>query len=114
MSCWPYNTRRWFRLRLQKLQRDPLCEMCLQTGEITVADVVDHRIPISKRGRKERSALEAYPALNRLASLCQSHHNQKTRYEQTGEDYLAKGCDVFGNPNDRNHPWNIERAKMKG
>ena len=68
--------------------------MCLQTGEITVADVVDHRIPISKRGRKERSALEAYPALDRLASLCQSH---------------------FGNPNDRNHPWYRKgAAKTKG
>ena len=32
-------------------------------------------------------------------------HNLKTRGEQTGENYLLKGCDVFGNPLDPNHPW---------
>ena len=88
--------------------------MCLQIGEIIPADVVDHRIPISERGRKERLAVEAFPSLNALASLCESHHNQKTRYEQIGEDYLLKGCDICGYPFDRRHPWYRDTVKTKG
>jgi hypothetical protein len=88
----------------------------LQAGEVTAAEVVDHRIPISEHGRKERSAFEAFPALERLASLCASHHNQKTRAEQLGQtDWMRAGCDVFGRPNDRDHPWNKQGAiKTKG
>jgi 5-methylcytosine-specific restriction protein A len=116
MSDWPYTTRRWERLRLLKLAQHPLCEACLQDGEVVPAEVVDHRIPISERGRKERSASEAFPSLEHLASLCASHHNQKTRAEQLGqEDWMRAGCDVFGRPNDRDHPWNKQGAiKTKG
>src|SRR5262249_9028532 len=82
----------------------PLCEACLQDGAVVPAEVVDHRIPISERGRKERSASEAFPPLEHLASLCASHHNQKTRAEQLGqEDWMRAGCDVFGRPYDRDH-----------
>lgn len=107
MSTWPYNTQRWMRLRELKFQESPLCEICLQQyAEVVPAEVVDHRIPISKDGRKERRAAEAFPPLDQLASLCARHHNEKTRAEQLGEkDYMIKGCDIFGNPNDRNHPW---------
>jgi 5-methylcytosine-specific restriction enzyme A len=105
MSVWPYSTRRWQRLRRYKLQMHPLCEACLQVGQIEPANVVDHRTPISKRGRKERMAAEAFPALDQLASLCESHHNAKTSAEQRGEDYMRKGCDVFGRPNDQDQ-WN--------
>ena len=115
MSCWPYTTRRWERLRLQKLARNPCCEACLQVGEVVPAEVVDHRTPISARGRKERSMSEAFPPLEGLASLCASHHNQKTRAEQLGEtDWMRKGCEIFGRPNDRDHPWNEPSvAKIK-
>jgi 5-methylcytosine-specific restriction enzyme A len=106
MSVWPYTSRRWERVRQQKMMRDPLCEACLQVGEIVPAEVVDHRVPISKEGREKRSAAEAFPPLDRLASLCESHHNAKTRAEQLGEkNWMHKGCDIFGYPNDRNHPW---------
>jgi 5-methylcytosine-specific restriction enzyme A len=109
MSCWPYNTRRWERVRQQKLMRNPLCEACLQVGEIVPAEVVDHRTPISKEGREKRVAAEGFPTLDRLASLCASHHNAKTRAEQLGEkDWMRKGCDIFGRPNDPDHPWNKE------
>jgi 5-methylcytosine-specific restriction protein A len=105
MSEWPYNTRRWERVRQQKMMQNPLCEACLQVGEIEPAAVVDHRNPISERGRKERLAAEAFPPLDQLASLCESHHNQKTRAEQLGENFMHKGCDIFGYPNDPNHAW---------
>jgi 5-methylcytosine-specific restriction protein A len=116
MSVWPYTTRRWERIRLLKLQESPLCEVCLQQfAEIVPAEIVDHRIPITKEGREKRLAAEAFPPLDALASLCQSHHNQKTRAEQLGEkNWMRKGCDIFGRPNDPDHPWNRERARMKG
>jgi 5-methylcytosine-specific restriction endonuclease McrA len=99
MSVWPYSTQRWQRLRLQKLRQHPLCEACLQVGEIEPATVVDHRTPIAKGG-------DPFPALDQLASLCERHHNEKTNAEQRGEDYMNKGCDIFGRPNDPDHPWN--------
>jgi 5-methylcytosine-specific restriction protein A len=108
MSVWPYTTRRWERVRLLKLQESPLCEVCLQQfAEIVPAEVVDHRNPISERGRKQRVMAEGFPPLEGLASLCAPHHNQKTRAEQLGEkDWMRKGCDIFGRPNDPDHPWN--------
>lgn len=83
----------------------PLCEACLQMGRIEVANAVDHRTPISKRGRKERSVEEAFPHLDKLAALCERCHNAKSAAEQHGEDYMRKGCDIFGRPNDLDHPW---------
>jgi hypothetical protein len=106
MSDWPYTTRRWQRLRLVKLAAHPCCEACLQVGEVVAAVAVDHRTPISERGRKQRLMAEAFPPLDALASLCAGHHNAKTRAEQLGEDYWRKGCDIFGRPNDPDHPWN--------
>jgi 5-methylcytosine-specific restriction enzyme A len=98
MSSWPYDTRRWQRLRRQKLQCHPLCESCLQLGRIEPATAVDHRVPIKRGG-------EPFPALDQLTSLCVSCHNGKSRSEQLGQDYMRKGCDVFGYPLDPAHPW---------
>jgi 5-methylcytosine-specific restriction enzyme A len=115
MSEWPYNTQRWQRLRRLKLQLNPLCEACLQVGRIEPAIAVDHRVPISGRGREARSITEAFPPLDQLASFCASCHNQKTRSEQTGENYLTKGHDAFGYPLDPRHPWYRSGAtKTKG
>jgi|SRR6516164_4762995 len=111
MNVWPYTTRRWERLRRLKLAMNPCCEACLQAGEVQAAEVVDHRVPISEHGRKVRSAAEAFPSLDALASLCASHHNQKTSAERLGEtDWMRKGCDIFGRPNDRDHHWNKQGA----
>jgi hypothetical protein len=84
MSVWPYTTRQWERVRQQKMARDPLCEACLQVGEIVPAEVVDHRIPITKEGREKRSAAEAFPHLDGLASLCANHHTRKRARNSLG------------------------------
>jgi 5-methylcytosine-specific restriction enzyme A len=104
MSVWPYTTRRWERLRRLKLRTHPLCEACLQVGKIEPAEVVDHRTPITKDCRERRGG-EAFPALDQLASLCAPCHNAKTRAEQLGENFMHKGCDIFGYPLDPHHPW---------
>jgi 5-methylcytosine-specific restriction enzyme A len=94
-----YDSKRWLRLRRMKLREHPLCEACLQIGQIKPATAVDHRVRIAIGG-------DPYPALDGLASLCARHHNAKTRAEQMGEEnYMLKGCDVFGYPLDPRHPW---------
>jgi 5-methylcytosine-specific restriction protein A len=101
MAVWPYTTQRWQRLRKQKLQRDPLCEACLQHGKIEPAIAVDHRKPIKAGG-------EPFPHLDQLAALCEGCHNTKTRAEQLGREpapKVVKGCDARGNPLDPNHDW---------
>ncbi|MEL6284357.1 MAG: HNH endonuclease [Pseudomonadota bacterium] len=37
-----YKLARWARLRARQLQRQPLCEMCLERGVTKLAEVVDH------------------------------------------------------------------------
>jgi hypothetical protein len=37
----------WRRLRLSKLQADPLCWWCLKQGRLTAANVVDHIVPMA-------------------------------------------------------------------
>ena len=98
MAKWPYSTQRWQRLRGYKLRVNPLCEACLQMGAIEPATTVDHRTPISAGG-------PPYPELDGLASLCTSCHSMKTKCELLGEDFMRKGCDIFGRPNDLDSPW---------
>jgi 5-methylcytosine-specific restriction protein A len=103
MAKWPYCLAMWQRYRGQKLQRDPLCEACLEVGRIEPAEVVDHRIPINAGGNP-------FPPLDELMSLCVRCHNAKTRAEQMGKVWTRgtraiKGCDVSGSPLDPNHCW---------
>ena len=102
MSKWPYSTQRWQRFRRMKLQRIPLCEYCLNEGQLTPAVAVDHIDRITKGG-------DPFPSLERVMSCCASCHNRKTRIvEQQGKPLTPKGirgCDAHGNPLDPNHPW---------
>ena len=102
MSKWPYSTQRWQRFRRMKLQRNPLCEYCLNEGQLTPAVAVDHIDRITKGG-------DPFPSLDRVMSCCASCHNRKTRIvEQQGKPLTPKGirgCDAHGNPLDPNHPW---------
>jgi 5-methylcytosine-specific restriction endonuclease McrA len=91
MSCWPYSTQRWQRIRRQRLQQNPLCEACLKQQRIEPAVAVDHVVPIKAGGA-------AYPALDALMSLCASCHNRKTRGEQLGRELPIRGCNVDGSP----------------
>jgi 5-methylcytosine-specific restriction endonuclease McrA len=49
MSKWPYSTRRWLRYRRMKLAQNPLCEYCLNEGQLTPAVAVDHIDRITPR-----------------------------------------------------------------
>jgi hypothetical protein len=64
MAKWPYTTQRWQRFRRMKLQQNPLCEYCLNEGQLTIAVAVDHKIAISKGG-------DPYPPLDELRESLQ-------------------------------------------
>ena len=103
MADWPYSTAQWKRLRLRHLALHPLCEGC--EPRLTVANTVDHRVPISAGG-------PAFPSHDGLASLCASCHSRKTArgvehgaVRTTRAIQPRKGCDANGNPLDPAHPW---------
>jgi 5-methylcytosine-specific restriction protein A len=69
-----YNDKRWrgrHGLRAQVLAQQPLCTICLEQHRVTLATVVDHRIP--HRG-DERLAFD----IDNLRPLCAFHHGQIT------------------------------------
>ena len=69
-----YNNNRWIKLRKQKLEDCPLCEICMAESEdgivnVNTADEVHHIIPILQKPEL------AYDYKN-LMSLCSYHHHQ--------------------------------------
>ena len=65
-----YQSARWRKLREQKLQEDPFCEVCARAKppRITPATIVHHRQPLKQGGDPfEWSNLE---------SICASCHNK--------------------------------------
>jgi 5-methylcytosine-specific restriction enzyme A len=107
-----YDSARWRKVRRIKLAADPLCEICKLFKVVCVADIVDHRIPITAGGPE-------FPTIDGLASLCIPHHNAKTRAEQLGRPFIPekvialddRGFDANGNPHDPLHFWNQERGR---
>ena len=65
-----YNSTKWKRLRKQKLNKNPLCEMCEKEGRVTPATVIDHIKPIRQGG--------APLDINNLMSLFRSCHAKKS------------------------------------
>jgi 5-methylcytosine-specific restriction protein A len=70
-----YRTARWQRLRLEQLQRYPLCAMCERESRIIVAEVADHRAGHKGDWRERFFDLEG------LQSLCLDHHREKSGQE---------------------------------
>lgn len=67
------NSRRWRELRRWKLQRNPLCELCLEEGFTSSAVDVHHIEPVERaHSIQEMEALCFNPA--NLRSLCIACH----------------------------------------
>ena len=74
-SIWRYT------LRPQHLKISPYCEECAKKGKyITQRVHVDHKIPW-KSGKTERERWILFTQ-GELTTLCQSHHNKKTRQDE--------------------------------
>lgn len=66
----------WRLARDRYIEAHPLCEMCLAEGFAKTAELVHHKIPISRWLQDndiERAAKSPHIASN-LMSLCRSHH----------------------------------------
>lgn len=70
-----YNTHRWVKLRLFKLQNNPLCEICLIVNKIEPAVQVHHLTPFM-----QGSSIESIKYLgfdyNNLQSICEECHKK--------------------------------------
>ena len=102
MAKWPYCTTAWKKLRLAKLNSEPLCFACKKRDQLVTASVVDHIKPISQGGKP-------FPSLDGLMSLCPSCHSEKTSgFDRTFgnvSNRRFKGCDANGNPIDPEDGW---------
>ncbi|WP_109994960.1 HNH endonuclease [Salinisphaera sp. LB1] len=86
-----YKSSRWQKLRARHLNKQPLCEYCLELEIVTSANTVDHIKP-------HRGDRKLFFDPNNLQSLCKLHHDSTKQREE----YLGKriGCDVNGMPFD--------------
>jgi len=75
------------------LQENPLCVMCEAEGRVSVAEEVDHIIPLFKGGADE---------IGNLEGLCLACHATKTVKDM---GYHKGGCDVDGYPLSDDHWW---------
>ena len=86
-SHW-YSHRRWRRIRAAHLLREPLCRHCLERGEITAAEHVDHIEPHKgDKGKFWRGPFD---------SLCAPCHSRKTAQEE-GKT-VKRAVSVTGEP----------------
>lgn len=95
-----YNTPQWKRGRVEFLS-DPahmFCVMCKEAGRKYVqATIVDHIKP--HKGNEK-----LFYARTNWQGLCKHcHDGLKSLQESHG---YTMGCDVYGNPIDKGHPWN--------
>lgn len=76
-----YQSTNWKKLRVSKLQQQPLCEMCLQKGIVTPAVDVHHLDSYLNYEGTER----LYKAFNysNLLSVCKQCHSYLHRYGTT-------------------------------
>ena len=86
----------WAKIRHRILRRDfGLCQPCKREGRLTLAQQVDHIIPVSKSGGDEDDNLQ---------SICLTCHDDKTRADLGLKQVTA--CDASGLPLAPGHHWN--------
>lgn len=69
-----YNNKRWGKIRNSKICDCPLCEVCLEVGKTTVAQLVHHKQPWQlAKDEDEQDRLQF--DYDNLQSLCHECHN---------------------------------------
>ena len=71
---------RWRKAREEFLRAHPLCEKCMQETKITLATVVDHRIP-------HRGDPRLFWDMRNWQALCKTCHDRKTMTEDRWKEY---------------------------
>lgn len=81
-----YKTTAWQRIRRAQLAYQPLCERCLASDTVTVAEVVHH----ADGGHKgDEAKFWSGP----FESLCAAHHNRDGQREDRGQTVVRFGPD---------------------
>lgn len=80
-----YKTARWERIRQAQFASEPLCVMCLQSEEVTIATICDH----INQHKGDTIAFHAGP----FQSLCKSCHDKFKQREERGQTVVRYGAD---------------------
>ena len=70
-----YNNTRWRKLRIQKLQDQPLCEKCLDEEKVTAAVDIHHIISFMST-EDEETKYQLFYDYDNLMSLCKECHQK--------------------------------------
>ena len=113
------NSKRWKEVRMRKLQKNPLCERCLEQGYYVSAIDVHHIIPVESARTVEEMEQLAYNE-NNLKALCISCHvaihkemgkNTKEQVKQRQDIYLQRWIDRHNKKNGDPSPEPTETTK---
>lgn len=83
------NSQRWQRLRRDKINRNPLCELCRLDGIMSAAEEVHHIVPVESSKDPERMEQLMFDMAN-LQSLCHDHHHEVHRLMQSHSKAMVK------------------------
>jgi len=86
----------WSKIRVRILRRDcGLCQPCKREGRLTLAEQVDHIVPVAKGGGNEEGNLQ---------SICATCHQDKSRADLGLR--VVTAFDASGMPLSVGHHWN--------
>jgi 5-methylcytosine-specific restriction enzyme A len=95
-NAW-YKSRRWKKLRLKHLKKEPYCQCPHHKGKMVEGNVVDHIKP-------HKGDTRLFWDENNLQTLTKPCHDKFKQSEERGGRGFNQGCDVHGNPlNDLDH-----------
>lgn len=83
------NSKRWKELRMWKLQKNPLCEICQSDGYIRSAIDVHHITPVETATTQQEMESLCFNPLN-LQALCISCHARIHREERSHTKQVHK------------------------
>ena len=96
-----YKLKIWLDLRGVQLDKNPLCERCVNNGKYVEATVVNHKIP-------HKGEWKLFNDPENLESVCKHCHDAVIQFEEIhGYD---KAISENGWPIDNNHPFNKNRG----
>ena len=79
-----YNSTAWRNLRKWHIERNPVCQWCLEEGKVNYKDkiIIDHIVEIKDGGDRLNQ--------DNLMTLCLPHHNQKTAWAKAKRNKNGK------------------------
>ena len=90
--------RKWMKIRVRILDRDPICVLCAEHDITSVSVVVDHIKPLEHGGTDDDA---------NLRGLCHDHHDEVTRAQFGYRERVTFGAD--GMPIEPTHAWSTKR-----